>query len=349
MGPVASPLGKTRKSVSIRTFLLGAIKDGRLDYIQGAAKLFGISRQAIHRHLSHLVDAGYLIAEGSTRARKYYLGPNRWYAAKYDIAAIDEATAYRRDFSFIFSQLPANIEEICHYGFTEMFNNALDHSEGTEIEVTAERTEAQITITIRDNGEGIFLRIARLLNLPDPRESLLELSKGKLTTDPVNHTGEGIFFTSRAFDAFFIISDDLAFTHTDGHDHDFLLHSDRTRSGTTVIMEIATTSSKNLGQIFDEYSSGPDDYRFDKTVVPVRLALYEGERLVSRSQAKRLLNRVERFKHVILDFEGVDSIGQAFADETFRVFKNSHPEIELAPVNANVDVQKMIRRALSGA
>jgi anti-sigma regulatory factor (Ser/Thr protein kinase) len=344
-----SLLGKTPKSVSIRFFLLDAIKDGRLDYLQNAVKLFGITRQAVHRHLSDLVASGYLMAEGSTRARKYTLGPKRWYAANYDISAIDESTAYRRDFSFVFAGLPANIEDICHYGFTEMLNNAIDHSEGTEIYVTASRTEAQISITIRDIGEGIFLRIARLLNLPDPRESLLELSKGKLTTDPKNHTGEGIFFTSRAFDAFYIVSGDLTFSHTDENTLDCLLHNDKARKGTTVIMEISTASNKDLKNIFDAYSSGPDEYRFDRTVVPVRLALYEGERLVSRSQAKRILNRVERFKHVILDFEGVDSIGQAFADEVFRVFKNTHPQIELLHINTNMDVLKMIRRAFSGA
>lgn len=342
-----SPLGKTQKATEARRFLLEAIKAGRLDYIQTATAQFGVTRQAIHRHLSYLVEHGYLVAEGSTRARRYSIGPNRWYAASYDPSVADESSAYRRDFHFVFADLPKNIEEICHYGFTEIFNNAIDHSEGTEIDVSAERTDSHVAISISDNGEGIFLRIARLLKLPDPRESLLELSKGKLTTDPANHTGEGIFFTSRAFDQFFIRSDDLAFTHVDRHDNDFLFHGEKVTSGTTVIMEISTQSEKSLKQIFDAYSSGPDDYHFDKTVVPVKLALYEGERLVSRSQAKRILNRVERFSRVVLDFEGVDSIGQAFADEVFRVFKNAHPDIDLRHDNANEEVLKMIRRAYS--
>ncbi|MBI3771914.1 MAG: DUF4325 domain-containing protein [Gammaproteobacteria bacterium] len=342
-----SPLAKTQKATAVRLFLLEAIKSGRLDYLQSATALFGISRQAVHGHLSHLVKHRYLSAEGSTRARKYSLGPHRWHTATYDIRAIDESTAYRRDFYFVFNGLPKNIEDICHYGFTEIFNNAIDHSEGSTITVNAERTESQVSIMIADDGEGIFLRIARLLHLPDPRESLLELSKGKLTTDPVNHTGEGIFFTSRAFDTFFILSGDLAFTHDDHHDQDYLLHKEKLTKGTEVIMEISTGSEKNLKTIFDEFSSGPDDYHFDKTIVPVRLALYEGEQLVSRSEAKRILSRVERFKRVVLDFEGVDSIGQAFADEVFRVFKNAHADIELTHINANTEVLKIIRRAAS--
>ena len=84
-------------------------------------------------------------------------------------------------------------------------------------------------------------------------------------------------------------------------------------------------------------------------MVPVRLALYEGERLVSRSQAKRILNRVERFRYVILDFEGVDTIGQAFADEVFRVFANRHPEISIMAANESEQIGRMINRALSSA
>jgi hypothetical protein len=68
---------------------------------------------------------------------------------------------------------------------------------------------------------------------------------------------------------------------------------------------------------------------------------------VSRSQAKRLLARVELFETVMFDFTGVATIGQAFADEIFRVFANQHPNIELTPTHANSDVKRMIARARS--
>ena len=68
------------------------------------------------------------------------------------------------------------------------------------------------------------------------------------------------------------------------------------------------------------------------------------ENLVSRSQAKRLLARVDRFKEVILDFADVHSIGQAFADEIFRVFSSQHPDVRIRVVNANDNILKMIRR-----
>ena len=100
--------------------------------------------------------------------------------------------------------------------------------------------------------------------------------------------------------------------------------------------------------MFDSFAA-PDDYTFDRTVVPVRLAQYEGETLVSRSQAKRLTMRFERFKTVLLDFSGVESIGQAFADEIFRVFQAAHPGIELLPIRMTPAVAGMVHRALAGA
>ena len=100
-----------------------------------------------------------------------------------------------------------------------------------------------------------------------------------------------------------------------------------------------------MESVFDQYSSGPDDYSFAKTVVPVRLAKVGDENLVSRSQAKRLLQRVENFRHVVLDFVEVAGIGQAFADEIFRVFANAHPSVELIHIHAVPEVQQMIRRA----
>ncbi|HIJ23804.1 MAG: DUF4325 domain-containing protein [Gammaproteobacteria bacterium] len=338
------PKNITKRTRTIRQYLIDAVRVGHQDVVQMATDAFGISRQSIHRHLSALVDEGFLEAIGKTRSRRYTLGVIRAHVARYPLEKLDESLVHRRDFSFVFEGLPSNLSEICHYGFTEILNNAIDHSEGDEVVVVVKRSEEGVGISISDNGEGVFKRIARLLELNDPRESLLELSKGKLTTDPANHTGQGIFFTSRSFDSFIIESGELAFDHDDNYKNDFLLHHEHESEGTQVAMWIAIDSEKDLGAVFDEYSGGPDEYRFEKTVIPLRLALYEGETLVSRSQAKRILNRVEKFRIVILDFEGVDTIGQGFADEVFRVFASQHEEIELIPVGATTRVQQMINR-----
>ena len=66
------------------------------------------------------------------------------------------------------------------------------------------------------------------------------------------------------------------------------------------------------------------------------------EKLISRAQAKRVLGRIDQFKSVIFDFKGIDFIGQAFADQIFRVWANAHPDVECDVIGAAPDVKKMI-------
>ena len=197
-----------------------------------------------------------------------------------------------------------------------------------------------------DDGVGIFRKIQNAMGLADERHAVLELAKGKFTTDPKGHTGQGIFFTSRLLDSFDILSRGVYFTHTFGHEEDWILEHPTEPGGTTVFMKLNNHSARTDKQIYDQYSTG-DDYGFTKTVVPVRLAQYGDDKLVSRSQARRLLARIDRFKLVIFDFEGVESIGQAFADEIFRVFARDHPGIEIVPVKASSQVQHMINAAIT--
>jgi hypothetical protein len=84
---------------------------------------------------------------------------------------------------------------------------------------------------------------------------------------------------------------------------------------------------------------------FTRTHVPIALGQYPGEQLVSRSQAKRILARVDRFSEVLLDFQGVQEIGPAFADEIFRVYQNTHPDMKIAAIRANERVMGMIEAA----
>jgi hypothetical protein len=107
-------------------------------------------------------------------------------------------------------------------------------------------------------------------------------------------------------------------------------------------MEISPISKRTTKSVFDKYVSNPDDYGFDKTIVPVELARYGKENLVSRSQARRLLSRLEKFKTVAFDYENVKSVGRAFVDEIYRVFANSHPDITVLTINDNKLIRQLI-------
>ncbi|WIG54377.1 MAG: ATP-binding region, ATPase-like [Rhodanobacteraceae bacterium] len=334
------------RSSEIDAVLLARVARHPQDLVAVAGEELGLTRQTIVGRVRALIEAGYLAKSGTTRPT-YSLGPSRRGVFTHPLRGLDENGVWLRDVAPLLRGLPANLIDICHHGLTEMVNNAIDHSGGSHLRVFVDRTLEAVTLMVSDDGVGIFRKITAALDLPDERLALLELSKGKLTTDPRRHTGEGVFFTSRMFDRFQIASGELVFDHNDAQADDLLddIEPRYARRGTTVLMEIATKSKRTAKQVFDKFSSGPDDYAFAKTVVPVRLAKVGDENLVSRSQAKRLMQRVERFRTVMLDFAGVTSIGQAFADEVFRVFANAHPDVELVPMHATPTVQQMIRRA----
>jgi hypothetical protein len=331
----------------VRRFILEHAEKHPTDISRFTAAHFGVTRQAVNKHLQRLTAEHALKESGLTRNRIYKLVPILEWRKVYKILPqLAEDLVWRNDVQPTLDNMPDNVLDIWHYGFTEIFNNAIDHSGGSEIVVQIRKTAVNTEILILDNGMGIFKKIQSTLNLLDERHALLELSKGKLTTDPKRHTGEGIFFSSRMFDSYDIVSGGVYFSHKFGQQEDWILERDRFASGTSVWMKLHNHTSRTAKKIFDQYTSG-EDYGFNKTVVPVKLAQYGNDKLISRSQAKRLLARVELFKTVIFDFKDVDVIGQAFADEIFRVFASQHPEIELVPIHENAEIKRMIGRTKS--
>lgn len=333
-----------KKTEEIRQFIVANVEKHSKDIASLTAKQFDITRQAVNKHIQTLVKEKALLVTGSTQSRDYSLQPLERWENDYPLdKSLEEHIVWQNDIAPRLGLLPENVMNIWQYGFTEMLNNAIDHSSGEKVEILLIRTAAHCEIMIRDNGEGIFKKIQRILNLTDERQALLELAKGKLTTDPDNHSGEGIFFSSRLFDSFWILSGNVHFDHQQEQEVDWIAENEFPISGTTVSMQLHNNSSRNIKQVFDAFTD--EDYSFAKTVVPVRLAQYGHEKLISRSQAKRLLARIERFKIVVFDFEGVETVGQAFADEIFRVFSKQHPDVELRYVNVCKEVEKMISRA----
>ena len=338
--------GTRERGRAIRHFILERVDSNRKSIAHLTATHFDISRQAVNKHLHRLVREGLLTIEGTTRNRRYALAVLHEESIFVPLTSTTaEDRVWREQIAPLLSDLPQRAREIWQYGFTEMLNNAIDHSSGTIVYVSVERTALSVKMDLIDDGEGIFRKIQRELNLLDERHSVLELAKGKLTTDPDHHTGEGIFFTSRMFDEFYIRSGEVFFSHRNPINEDWILETSPL-SGTGVFLTLSNNTERTTKEVFDEFASG-EDYGFSKTVVPVHLVRYGDEALISRSQAKRLLTRFERFRTVILDFEGVEQIGQGFADEVFRVFAREHPGVELFTSNENAQVRAMIRRVNS--
>jgi hypothetical protein len=317
------------------------------------AALAKVSRQFAHKQLAALVKRGQLQKIGTTRGA-YYIktAPGQPKGAAGTTGAIaqklrtqgleeDQVMHALETTAAPLKRLSPPAKKIVHYAFCEMLNNAIEHSRAKYAEILLAEAGSTFYFEVIDRGIGIFASIRKKFGLKDDFEALQELLKGKSTTAKEKHSGEGVFFTSKAADRFTIESAKLRLT-IDNLENDVFVNETPFRKGTKIGFSINRHTKRSLLPIFKAYTD--EEYRFSKTKVTVKLYEHNVEQ-VSRSQARRLLFGLEKFQTIILDFTKVKGIGQAFADEIFRVFAKGHPKISLQPVNASRSVLFMINRA----
>jgi len=304
-----------------------------------------ISRQALSVHVRSLVEAGKVVRSGTARAARYMLRDRA------PAAAVVARALRTRDLeeSRIWDELATglnlrralrpNVESIVHYAFTEMLNNAIEHSHAERCFVRFRFDPGTLSFEIRDPGIGAFHSIASKLRLDGEHTALVELLKGCTTTMREAHTGEGIFFTSRVADRFVLRSHRIQVEWSRIR-NDVFVSSPRFLKGTSVHFAIQRNSRLRLEAVFGEFAPEEFDYQFQKTRVLVKLLRRD---YVSRSEAKRLVANLEKFREVVIDFREVKSVGQGFADEVFRVFAGQHPGVKITTENANPAVDAMIR------
>lgn len=306
---------------------------------------FGISRQALNVHLRALIDAGKLVKTGSTKNARYHISAKaevkERFAADFQVAGLDESRIYQRlSLSLNLSRwLKTDVESIANYAFTEMLNNVIDHSDSRRTRVRASLGAGKFSFEIKDWGKGVFASIAETYLLDSEQDAMVELVKGKTTTMPEAHSGEGIFFTSKAVDRFVLRSHRIQM-EWDRAQGDVFVSTPRYTKGTSVKVEIRRNSRLKLEDVFARYAPKEFDYQFQKTRVHVKLLNRE---YISRSEAKRLLQNLEKFRLLELDFRDVQAMGQGFADEIFRVFYNNYPDVEVHAIHASPVIQAMIQ------
>ena len=315
------------------------------DHARGASEVagaLGISRQAAHGHLAKLVAAGILIQEGKARASRYRSAGSLPLVRHFPRAVIAEDRVWQEIASThpAIGGLSKPARAVFQYAFTEMLNNAIDHSGSVDVEVRFEAIENGLAFEIVDQGRGALTNLRKVLHLGSELEALQELSKGKLTTLPKGHSGEGIFFTSKVADVFFLESGSLRWT-VDNLRDDVAIATLPHRVGTRVRFEAGLRPRRKLDDVFAEYT---DDLQFQKTRVVVKLFTH-GTRFISRSEARRVLNRLDSFREVVLDFKKVEEVGQGFVDEIFRVWPADHTGTVIKPVNMTKAVSFMVERA----
>jgi anti-sigma regulatory factor (Ser/Thr protein kinase) len=307
-----------------------------------------ISRRSALALLRKLCAMQWLTAQGTPRKRTYQPGPLRQVVMRYAIAGLQEDQPWRRDFAPCFA-LPPEVQRMAQHAFTELLNNAIDHSGGSEVTVSMRQTATQMQLLVSDNGCGVFGRIAQHFDITEPRLAMLELSKGKLTSQPDRHSGHGLFFTSRLADVCDLHANGAAFQHREWESERWRDGRPLARTGTSIYMAIALDTSRTLADVLRQHSADGQTYAFERTHVPLQLLCSDGVGLASRADARRVASRLGAFKYAQIDFSGIDTIGHGFADELFRVFAHANPSVGLRPVHMAADVSHMLRGLLPQA
>lgn len=319
--------------------------------------LFGVSRQYISRLTARLVEEGKLIKIGSTKLALYttpeYLEEYpELVPASYSMVLTNIGLEEHKIFDdiehhfFPLKKCTENIKSIFEYAFSEMLNNAIEHSGSKKIKFVISLDKDILSFVVDDYGIGVFRNIMQKRKLESEIEAIQDLLKGKITTAPKLHSGEGIFFTSKVGDEFLLDSYGYQFMADNKIKDVFVKKVKSLKQGTKVSFRINIKDHHHLNDVFRRYTDTAegDSHGFDKTEIRVRLYIIGGVH-ISRSQARRVLSGLDKFKVIVMDYDRVPMIGQAFADEVYRVFKNKRPDIAVQSINMNETVKFMVERA----
>ena len=321
---------------------------GRLLSLQGSvtsgqvAAEARVTRQAAHYNLKAMADEGLLEHVGAGRGAHFVRLAQ--FERTYDLRGLVEHTVWTEEWFMLKQQdLPVFdnplVKPILDFTFTEMLNNAIDHSNGTTATVRWFTDDPdRIAFEIIDDGIGVFESVLSSRQLGTESEALVELSKGRQTTYPERHSGLGIYYSSRAATRFVLASGHLVWT-TDNSRHDEAAGWASTRrTGTYVRTEVSGHTDVRMVDVFGVMNL-PDSGGLRTTV---RLSLFGAGDFVSRSEAKVVGANLERFSLVEIDFTGIDAVGQGFVDELFRVWQLDHPETRLVATNANPAIRALL-------
>ena len=336
------------KRNEIKLYLLRKIREDDEFVVSKVADAFGISLTSVKRYIDSEIANNH-ICNDQGRKCKYNLvyEINEF---NYDLTQLtenDDEIIYEDVFPHL--NVNNNAFKIWSYALSEIFNNSIEHSFGENISIHVITCFLYTKIIIFDDGIGAFKSIIEYKKKNgskdyDLREAVLELYKGKFTTNPDNHSGEGIFFSSKLLEKFALVSDNTIFKT--GYDGDYTVINSHllsyamkfTKKGTVVVMELENQTNRKPLDVFNEYSN------VDEGLIKTRIPIFEACRdrnPIARSQARRIAERLDEFKEVELDFSNAEIMAQGFADELFRVFQNANPGVKLLPINMNKEVEFM--------
>ena len=332
---------KTRDLAAVTQWITAAATQAGAGLPAEVMHRLGVGRRSALSLLRKLAAAQWVVLDGTPRKGIWRPGSLRQVVQRYALDGLQEDLPWARDFAPFFA-LPAEVARMAQHAFTELLNNAVDHSGGTQVTVSMRQTAMHLQLLVSDDGCGVFQRIEHAFDITDPTLAMLELSKGKLTTQPERHTGRGLYFTSRLADMFDLHANETAFQYRGWDRRSWFKGKPIARQGTSIYMAIALDTPRTMDGVLKAHSLDGAGYGFERTVVPLQLMVGATNGLESRAQAKRVATRLQTFRRAEVDFTGISDVGHGFADELFRVFTREHPGLEIVPVGMAPRVAAMV-------
>ena len=343
------------KRKAIQLYMLEKIRMDDTLFLKKTAEVFSISETSVRRYVKMCIDKKLIEVSNKNQCGYRLVTYEKKWSVSND-GTLEEDQIFYAEILPELKEISKNAKDIWAYTFAEIMNNAIEHSEAEKISYAVKRDCLYTEISIVDDGIGVFKNIQKYLlahgiKNVSTEQAVLELYKGKLTTNLKEHSGEGIFFSSRMLTEFAILSDHAIFSMKSENRESFIrshliaYYTRLEKVGTMVVMKLENQPAHTSKDIFDRFA--PIERGFVRTEIPMREMCPLGNP-VARSQARRILRRLDEFEEIIFDFQGIDFMGQGFADEIFRVFQNRHPSIRLIPVNANESVLGMIHHVTVG-
>ena len=330
-------------SNKIKDFILDNINSHQKDIIQIAINKFGVSRQAIHKHMNGLIFDKKVVGHGTTKGRYYELIPKVNYyksmnvGLKFDVHDIFDKYVQPHIIS-----LPNNITEIFEFSISVLLNNVKDHSEASKLYFKIYIDHREAHFIINDNGIGILKHIKNGLKLTSFEQAALELVKGSAAINCYQHSGEELNAVAHLFDKVNIDSNRKSMVFK-GKNGNWELKSSMQGKGTKIHLKIANSSQNSCANIFDTFFTSTDN----AIRIPVNFLNISKNKIInSRSLAEILLKNVKNYKKIQFDFSNIDLIGPAFANALINISKKNNKHADIKWLNMNETVDLLMSRAL---
>jgi len=332
-----------RTSNQIKKFILDNLKIHKKDIIQTSINHFGISRQAMHKHMKSLIEDKKVVAFGNTKGRYYKLNPSVNYTKNFELTnEISTEIILKENILPNIKSLKDNIFEIFEFSIGALLNNVVDHANANKIYFKLYINHRDSHFVISDDGIGIFNKIRTGLGLVNTHMAGLELAKGNITTDPDNHSGDELNAIIHLFDKVTIDSSGHSLRFFNDN-NEWLMQNSKQQHGTRIHLQIDTQSKRSCAKIFE--------FIFKKKhrhiSIPLNLLELSDYKIINcRSQVKNVLRNIKDYKIIEFDFQKIDLIGPSFADALVRKTKEYNQFANIEWINSNSTVDLLMSRAL---